>query len=271
MKTQRKKVTRKWLFGVALVLCSIFFFFCLSNRTANQRKMNRNGKVELKHTAYSLSRNGLDENADVDIDIGTFGVPINSSRKLITFDPGDEELITEKFERYPFVIGDVDGPTLLYVNTAFGPCTSLYHRNDHFNATTQKMFRRKNCGPKKRVNDRSSNLCRNGTIKTVPTISVRLSTFLIQKRIKAINYLKIDTQGGDLTIVKDLFENVPEIRINRLKMECQMYQETAPLYHAPNDCRMAIRYIKSKRTDAKLKWYFNSCLDGEYNLLASFQ
>lgn len=189
---------------------------------------------------------------------------------LLTFDPFDKLLIEDKYERHPYLISDFDGTTSFYINHDIPGCSSINHRNWVVDQGWQKKLQKQYCGGKKsgilkgcmepkRV-ERKEIRCR------------RLSTFVTERDVRRIKLLKIDAQGSDFTIVKDLFENAPNVWVDILKVECQKFNETVPLYFASNDCDDIVKYVKQKesRRIQAIEFKTNNCLVREYNLVIKF-
>ena len=64
--------------------------------------------------------------------------------------------------------------------------------------------------------------------------------------VQEIRMIKVDAQGSDFTIVKDILENFPKIKVRNIQVECQYYDAQAPTYHANNDCKEFLWYVKYK-------------------------
>lgn len=100
--------------------------------------------------------------------------------------------------------------------------------------------------------------------KEVP--SIRLSTFVRQRGIAAIGLLKIDAQGSDFSILKDLFENTA-VMPRKIVFECQQYRQGVPLYFTNNDCEEIKFYLRQKLpASAAFTEKANNCVAREYNV-----
>lgn len=206
----------------------------------------------------------------VDIDIGTNGRPMSSNaHKLITFDPSDPPLRSTSLDRYPFVIADFNGQAIFYLNQQEPGCSSLNIRNDHYNQTLRHNQIKSSCPTSSFHNSRLYNCIHSPRIHQLTVQVKKLSSFLNHAKISKINKLKIDAQGSDFAIVKDLFENADHVSVNQLQVECQDYQKSIPLYYASNNCADIITYLKSKRPAMTHKRLQNNCMAAEYNLVFS--
>ena len=104
--------------------------------------------------------------------------------------------------------------------------------------------------------------------KKIQVKTRKLSSFVKAKPIKKIGFLKVDAQGNDFAIVKDLFENTDQIAIEQLQIECQKFNETVPLYFASNDCGDIEDYIGQKKGGQvrKVTYSSNNCAAGEFDV-----
>lgn len=205
----------------------------------------------------------------VDIDIGTLGKPMPSKAdKLITFDPFDKLQIQDNFERYPFVISDIDGDLPFFANDRVGGCSTLNLRNEHYDVAYQTKIHRERCGTtRQKFLDSFLVDCMHFPLRTMRVRSVRLSRFVSERNIVHIKKLKIDAQGSDFAILKDVVENTgAELRIDSVTIECQVYNRSIPLYFISNDCGDIEEYMASKFEGFKIYRDINNCEVGEYNL-----
>lgn len=207
----------------------------------------------------------------VDIDIGTKGSPMRSTAsKLITFDPGDKQLLTEKLERYPVVIADHSGLTNFYINRAEGGCSSLNRRNEEYNTTLQDagMWNRCKVSRQDWLKSRLP-LCMHSPLVKARVRAMLLSRFLKERRIRHVGILKIDAQGSDFSILKDILEHTTdhEVKFDTIVVECQTFNQTVPLYFASNSCEDIETYVKEKMPDVKFNRNVNNCMVNEWNLI----
>lgn len=205
----------------------------------------------------------------VDIDIGTLGSPISSNAdKLITFDPFDKLLRQDKYERYPFVISDVDGKLPFFANDKVGGCSTLNFRNEHYDIEYQSKIHQR-CGTS-RKKFLSSFLvhCMHFPQRRMVVHSLRLSRFVRERNIRHIRNLKIDAQGSDFAILKDVIENAEQgLRIENITIECQWLNDSIPLYFTSNDCGHIEEYMKDKFEGFQLVKQLNNCNVNEYNFI----
>lgn len=210
----------------------------------------------------------------VKVDIGTLGDPIPSpDNPLITFDPFDSELIDvgKGIARLPYLVVGESAPktlqptfaTVFHVNEDFPACSSANEFD--YNRTLPDSFPEwlKHCYQPK-------------TKKSRAVSAVRLSKVLSEAGVSSIEFLKIDAQGSDSDIVRDVFENT-KIPVHRLQIECQEYANAKGVVEytgVDNDCDKTKHYLESKfpglqRTrypddplcppQLPLIWEFNDC------------
>lgn len=239
-------------------LCKWFTFISLS---ATLGLVIENGFSEsMQRTLYAGSM--YDK---VDIDIGTHGKAMNSeASKLITFDPFDKKIILSNYERYPYAIADFSGNALFSINKQFSPCSSINLRNSNFSETHLINTTPKNCTSRFSSITRK---CLRSRTETKMVKAITLSSFLKWKRIRHIQVLKIDSQGSDFDILKDIFENCPFLTIDTLKFECQTYDKSVPLYFTTNDCDLMEQYVKEKYKNVLSSRTLINCGHGEYDIL----
>lgn len=217
------------------------------------------------------------QSAFVDIDIGTLGTPIDSkASRLITFDPFDELLVSEKYERYPYIVADFSGPTDFYINDFLEGCSTLNKRNERYDPFYREQSMKRNCVTneskllrKAALDDFNSSWlkeCMHAPLRKVQVEAITLSSFLPKINVSHINFLKIDAQGSDFAILKDLFEHAAHIIVNTILVECQLYDQGVPLYFTSNDCNEIASYVSRKFPSARFKWTDNNCLLKEFNL-----
>ena len=247
------------------------------------------------------------------IDIGTNRFPLRSSGHLVTFDPFDPPLKRPGYERLGFAItAAADGGTsTFYINNDFDPCSSLLPVNPAFrlpkdggdrdaysadclpergcelwNRTTWCAVDKHNVirrVPKADCQVCSANdgwghfhrMCRRPRKGwrniTVPT--VRLSTFLNERSVSTVNFLKIDAQGADRAIVRDVLMRT-KVSIHHLRAECQFLDRTLPLYvddgsgaYPPNDCLAIVKLVHRLRPNLDQEsWELSNCHVAEYNV-----
>ena len=156
---------------------------------------------------------------------------------MITFDPFDKMKETATLVSFPFLVTDVDGPVNFTVNHKFPACSTA----NQFNMKSDPNAPPIACPPSdSNVRMDRFRACIDPSareIKEVP--SIRLSSFLKNQNIRKIDTIKIDAQGSDFQIIRDVFERSPEVEIANLRAECQMYDEAGlsrQLYNTKNDC-----------------------------------
>lgn len=203
----------------------------------------------------------------IDIDIGTNGrVMKSNASKLITFDPTDSYDSKKNIQRYPFGIADYNGNATFYVNDEEPGCSSLNVRNEIYNATLRDVSIERRC-PTFNFQESRLHKCMHSKLHQL-SIQVRtLSSFLANHSISKVGILKIDAQGSDFNIVKDVFENAPTVQIDTIQVECQDYQRGIPLYFTWNDCEDIKKYVTSRYPNVKVKSIVNNCMAAEYNLI----
>lgn len=209
-------------------------------------------------------------NLVIDIDIGTLGKAMDSNvDRIITFDPFDELLLNASLERYPFAVGDFTGMTNFYYNQGASSCSTI---NDITTFYDDKMRRERieaNC-PGQVLNHDRVLACSHPKPELVKVQQVkvkRLSQVLKEKGYWKINRLKIDAQGSDFSIIKDVLENAGHVEIKEIRAECQEYKRTIPLYMTDNDCDRMEAYIQQKLPQARFRRAMNVCWSAEYNLI----
>lgn len=207
----------------------------------------------------------------IDIDIGTLGTYETRKADLIlTFDPFDDLLISEKVERYPYVIADYNGTGIFYENMSSRDCSTMNVVTTDANETSRAAFQTKNCNSDRYLPGARS--CAQPLKEHVNEIQVqvrRLCDILKMRGFTKINSFKVDAQGSDFVIVKDLVENCPHVEIGSMKIECQFYERTIPLYVTDNDCTRIERYLKDKFPTVETRFELNVCWSAEYNLVAT--
>lgn len=210
----------------------------------------------------------------VDIDIGTLGKPIKSSaNKLITFDPFDKPLMQERYERHSFVVSDVDdddGSLPFFVNDRAGGCSTLNLRNEHYDVAYQNRVHQQ-CGKtRKAFLESRLHACMHFPQRRMRVRSMRLSRFVRARNITRVGILKIDAQGSDFAILKDLVENIaPEFSVDSVIVECQVLNESVPLYFVANDCGDIQQYMAEKFERFEVVKQSNNCNVKEFNLIYS--
>lgn len=80
------------------------------------------------------------------------------------------------------------------------------------------------------------------TVSKRPVATIRLDTFLHLMNITKVDYLKIDAQGSDLSIVKSLGEEIHKVK--KLTLEVQTTQ--VPLYDGSNAKDSVIGYLSRR-------------------------
>lgn len=207
----------------------------------------------------------------VDIDIGTLGTFVSSQADLLlTFDPFDEPLITDTMERYPYVIADYNGTGLFYENMGSRDCSTMNSIVEYANQTLREQLMDENCHDSRPRP--GAQRCAQPLPERINTIEVevrRLCDILKMRHFSKINQLKVDAQGSDFAIIKDVVENCAHVSIETMKIECQVYGRTIPLYVADNDCTRIERYLKMKFPGVVIQWEMNVCWSAEYNLIVS--
>lgn len=78
--------------------------------------------------------------------------------------------------------------------------------------------------------------------------TIRLSRVIAERNISHVSVIKVDAQGYDFAILKELLENTPlkHVYISKIKLECQYYMLGTPLYLSSNDCTDIINYMNSR-------------------------
>lgn len=218
-------------------------------------------------------------NEIIDIDIGTLGKPIGRSSAnnyLITFDPFDHKYLGTKYERLPYAVTtNKEEVSPFYVNQMIPGCSSLNRYNPIFDSNpdlVNEMWHGEpgdahNCQP-----NNAERCCvqrckhpkrRKRAIMQVPTI--KLSTVIKQRNINKINFLKIDAQGSDKSILQDVLST--GVKVERIMAECQRYDKIHPIYDSQNDCEAMVKEVHHFRPEFTVEWIVNNCLNAEYNLI----
>lgn len=220
----------------------------------------------------------------VDVDIGTQGSVVNvSAYDLITFDPFDSPrtihhpagLLTKNLTIMPYAVSIADGEAPFYFNHQIPGCSSMnrinpIYRNNQSAVEHQTGF----CEGPGFTHGRASAWrmglikgCRRGTVTVKPVATVRLSRVLSAEGVRRVQYLKLDTQGSDYSILRDLLES--GIHVVNVQMECQDYGRALPLYDAPNDCRDIVAYMARNYPSYRVQWHSTNCPIAEYDLVLS--
>lgn len=230
------------------------------------------GKADRAETR--LTRQSAEQLANgdltIDIDIGTFGSVIDrNADRLVTFDPFDEPQMRVDQERYPYVIADYNGTGTFYVNQLSRSCSTVNVVNTFYSTALRDERMGKNCG-NVTIPIPGAVECAHPRVENVEEKEVqvrRLCDILKMRGFTKVNMLKIDAQGSDFGILKDVVENCPHVSLNQIKLECQVYDKTIPLYMTDNDCKRVERYVREKFPLVKIQWQLNVCWSGEYNLI----
>lgn len=206
----------------------------------------------------------------IDIDIGTFGSAIDrDADRLVTFDPFDVLEINEKLERYPYVVSDFNGTGKFFINTLRRSCSTMNMINTFYSERLRDERMLQNCGNISLPLPGAKECAHPGAdaIETKVVQVRRLCDLLKQRGFTKVNKMKIDAQGTDFVILKDVLENCPHVSFNEIKLECQVYEKTIPLYMTDNDCPRIEAYVRDKFPNVSVKWELNVCWSGEYNLI----
>lgn len=210
-------------------------------------------------------------NTVYDIDIGTLGTPISkTSDVLITFDPFDKKLITPTYERHPYIVTDYDGVTNFTENQDSPGCSTINRRNVEYNMTKRFIKMEAGCAKGQEINPHYELCLAPKRTKRQELPCIRLSSFVKERGIKKVRMLKVDAQGTDFSIIKDLFENVPDIVVKNLMFECQFYDKGIPMFYVMNDCEDALTYLRQKRRVVSFREQMQGCQVEEYNLIVEF-
>lgn len=207
----------------------------------------------------------------IDIDIGTFNSVLSREADLLlTFDPFDLTKITDTMEQYPYVIADYNGTGYFLQNSASKDCSSFNHFVNFADDKLRTLLMHENCNSTEALPGamRCATPDSHELLK-IPVQVRRLCDILKLRGFTKVNHLKIDAQGSDFTIVKDLFENCPHVQVDSMKVECQLYSHTIPLYLTDNDCSRIEQYLKMKFPNVVIAREMNVCWSAEYNLLVS--
>jgi len=135
----------------------------------------------------------------------------------------------------------------------------------------KKLFTNKHaaCGTRWWTSSSIIHGCRNPVlnhITDVPVVSLSQFLNIRASNIRVIRMIKIDAQGSDFTIIKDLLENT-DYEVRNIQIECQYMQDQAPTYVVNNDCEAFKAYMKYKRPDFQLVRKRDNCPSSEYNFL----
>eukprot|EP00756_Hemistasia_phaeocysticola_P004377 Hpha_TRINITY_DN12780_c0_g2::TRINITY_DN12780_c0_g2_i1::g.114492::m.114492 len=221
----------------------------------------------------------------VDVEIGTQGVHIQmSSNMLYTFDPFDVQERTDSIERFPFAISDkIDGANgTFYLNERVGGCSSMNRLNPAFESNPRLLRHQasdcKQCeGPPGNVHGCPCHcppfvliLCRTAAFYRPLQVPVRrLSSVLVELGVQRVEHLKIDAQGSDFAILRDVLENAPSVTVDTWQVECQFYQRTPAFYDARNDCQAILDYASQRLPHHTTRAHVNNCQCAEYNIVGS--
>ena len=207
-----------------------------------------------------------------DIMVGTAGTVIQSSSFLYTFDPFDKPLRSETFERMPYIASVVDGQTRFYTNHLMPGCSSTNPVNANFttNVTARSHLIRCRQGRNYVGLIMACRLPLNLTVSTLP--SLRLSTLIRQRQIRSIPHLKIDAQGSDFALLRDVFENSVDregVEVISVQAECQWLARTPALYDSPlpNDCEAIQTYLQNR--SYRTGFANTNCQIAENDIIAS--
>ena len=223
----------------------------------------------------------------IDVDIGTLGSWIDVSRNaLLTFDPFDAGNRTIQFRgrlvhQLPFAVsGSKDGPGAFFINRNVPGCSSANTVNPRFAQNATLRRHRANCTGYMRHgrNDykwRQASECRHPprgfSVRTVDF--VRLGTLLQQRGVRRVEWLKIDAQGDDFAILRDVLEH--GIEVVTFQLECQKYAKTPQLYNGTdNDCDAVRGYLERHRGTThpyRVAEFMNNCWISEWDLVGSTQ
>lgn len=212
----------------------------------------------------------------INIDIGTAGSTDGMQKSdeiLITFDPFDTHHVEPGYERLAYIIADVEGKANFTVLPHYPNCGTLHRVNPLTREAKRKSVEpgAKPCGKKHWNSFRQCVDTRDAYFREVNAI--RLSSFLLARKIQQVGYLKIDAQGTDFAIVRDVMERSPGVRIEKFMVECQKYDEAGPmhqLYMVNNDCMKIEEYVHAKHPSTyAVKEISNNCEIAEYNLVFS--
>ena len=223
----------------------------------------------------------------VDVDIGTQWHYLNMSTNFIyTFDPFDAPLKQRRFERLAFAIDpSTEGTATFWFNSRIGGCSSMNPLNPAFaNNASLRQYQ----VPKATCNTLHPEcigkqgcpcacggyllfFCRKPALykpRQVPTR--QLSSFLRERKVERIEYLKIDAQGSDFGILRDVLENT-EVKVDHFQLECQFTERAPPFYSTPttNDCAAIIAYVAQRLPAHTVTTHVNNCEAAEYNLVGS--
>lgn len=227
----------------------------------------------------------------VDVEVGTQGAHIRMSTNLLyTFDPFDTHERTTHVERFPYAItgeGPDEANATFYLNRRIGGCSSLNQLNPAFAANASMVQHTVDCAkvhPEMcSVGARSRGcpckcgssllfFCRSAKFYAAAPMPVRvrrLSQALSKLGVRRIEYLKIDAQGSDFSILRDLLENAPSIAIDHWQVECQFYDRAPPFYAAQNDCGAILEYVGKQMPTHTTRSHVNNCQASEYNIVGS--
>ena len=224
----------------------------------------------------------------VDVEIGTQGAHIQMSTNLLyTFDPFDVQERSDSIERFPFAISGegIDGTNeTFYLNQRLGGCSSMNRVNPGFGSNSSLLQHKAECprttecagasaairGCPCRCGDFLLYFCRTAKFyRPVPVPVRRLSSVLLELGVQRVEHLKIDAQGSDFAILRDVLENAPSITVESWQVECQFYRRAPPFYDAQNDCRAILAYASRRLPGHNTRAHVNNCQAAEYNIVGS--
>lgn len=216
----------------------------------------------------------------VDVDIGTQGQVINvSAHDLFTFDPFDSPLtvrrpaglLTKNLTIMSYAVSTADGTAPFYFNRQVPGCSSMNRVNPIYHHNQSALEHQAFCEGGRATAWGMGIIkgCRRGVVTARPVPTVRLSTVLAREGVGRVQHLKLDTQGSDFAILRDVLES--GIRVVNAQLECQDYGRALALYDAPNDCRDIVAYLARSHPSFRVRWHLASCPIAEYNLVLSSQ
>ena len=214
----------------------------------------------------------------VDVDVGTQGQVINvSSHDLFTFDPFDSPLtilrpaglLTRNLTIMPYAVSTVDGEAPFFFNRQVPGCSSMNRVNSIYRHNRSALEHQAFCESGRASPWRMGLIrgCRSGVVTVEPVRTVRLSTVLAREGVQKLQHLKLDTQGSDFAILRDVLES--GITVMNAQLECQDYSLALPLYDALNDCRAIVAYLEKKHPSFRVRWHSANCPIAEFNLFMS--
>jgi len=215
----------------------------------------------------------------VDVDIGTQGSVINTStHDLLTFDPFDSRLnvlnpagvLSKNLTILPYAVDAADGEAPFHFNRQIPGCSSMNRINPIYRHNRSALEHQADCGRKRASPWRMGLIrgCRKPSAVVVKTVTtVRLSRLLALEGVGKIAHLKLDTQGSDFSILRDVLES--GVRVENAQLECQDYSRTIALYDAQNDCRDVQAYLARHYPAYRVRWHEANCPIAEFNLVMS--